>query len=105
MLSGMFFASGYLMSRGLIYAQMPKRPKAKRTVSLDIPSIPPSGLSEELSMDEGSDFSKDQLGNLMGLAKSGVARKPSEAALKKQQEPYFPEEDVPARTPSFPQHI
>ncbi|MDR1908065.1 MAG: hypothetical protein LBQ43_04385 [Holosporales bacterium] len=83
----LFFASGYMMSRGLLYAHLPSMSKGSRTPSFNADEIVSGQGLTDLSED-CDEFAARDLESLAGLLKKrGVKRTPSPSVEKKKREP------------------
>jgi hypothetical protein len=94
----LFFASGYLMSRGLIHATLPQYKKRESSLR----------VNEVLSTDYIADFSEEHdteafanLETLSGLLNRKITRKPSSNIDKKKLEPLLPGRNIYVKNPYF----
>ncbi|MDR1208297.1 MAG: hypothetical protein LBJ89_03010 [Holosporales bacterium] len=82
----LFFASGYMMSRGLLHAQLPQFGKQSRSPSFDVNEMVSTQRLTDLS-EEPDDFAFNSLESLSGMFSKKVTRTPSSSVAQKRYEP------------------
>jgi hypothetical protein len=82
----LFFVSGYMMSRGLLHAQLPQFGKSSRTPSFDVNEMISTHDVTDLSQ-EPDDFAFNNLESLSGMFSKKVTRTPSSSVAQKKNEP------------------
>ncbi|MDR1598241.1 MAG: hypothetical protein LBR89_04940 [Holosporales bacterium] len=91
LVGGLFFASGYIMSRGLLHAQLPSFSKNAHAPSFDPEEQLATYELTDLS-ETPDDFAVRDLDSLAGLfSKKAVTRKPSPSVEQRKREPLIRE--------------
>ncbi|MDR0631096.1 MAG: hypothetical protein LBF66_00800 [Holosporales bacterium] len=86
LVGALFFASGYMMSRALLHAQLPQLGKHSREPSFDVDEMISTHGVTDLS-EVPDDFAFNSLESLSGMSSKRVTRAPSASVEQKKREP------------------
>lgn len=86
MVGGLFFMSGFIMSRGLLHAKLPSHSKQARTPDFNIETIVSTQTMTDFP-NKDTDFYKASLETLSGFCKRKVKRTPSSNIEQKKKDP------------------